>query len=555
MAARVYRSTLAAVAAANPTGGAAQKDFRDYDLNAGATYDRVDTGTVPTTPFAIELDLAALRNFGVTITVGGVARTKVRYGTQASGQVGVDFVNGRIQFYSGDAGGSYSVTYRGRGSVITATDMNILQNEIAYLRTAAATFVVGPSSATDNAAMRYDGTTGKLAQDSLLIIADNGNTSTVGTLSASNLSGTNSGDLTLSGAAILALMSLTGQALSLDTQAANYVMAGPTSGSAAAPTFRTLVDADMDSITVLARTDSANNFAVGQIFEAATVGNSPTVNSNTLAVAPNDLVKVAVYTTGVDGDSGGDTNDWTVVGIAESTSHPYTLRLPGSSGTYAVGITGTAYASFSAVTGIITFSAVNLASHITGTLGVANGGTGATGTPTSGGVAYGGSSILNWSSAGTSGMVLRSGGSGAPTWVTMDYETLDFDVTGTTAGAAKSYTIPAATLATNGDCVVIRVIAEGAGDPINFQFGGSTRTSYTSAAGVVEIEITITRISNTEVRWVAKFTEDAGAVSVKVAHDAITSLNLTSTGYSAGVTFDSSGNTIAGTWNVSIRRV
>ena len=221
MAARTHRASLAAVAAAYPTGGATQKAFLDYDENAGAGYDRVDTGTVPTTPFAIELDLGPLTQYGVTITVGGVARTKVAIGTAASGQVGIDYVSGKVQFYSGDAGGSYSVTYRGRGSVITATDMNILQNEIAYLRTAAATFVVGPSSATDNAAMRYDGTTGKLAQNSLLIIADNGNTSTVGTLGASNLSGTNSGDLTLSGTTINALFSLSTQVLTMDTVAAN----------------------------------------------------------------------------------------------------------------------------------------------------------------------------------------------------------------------------------------------------------------------------------------------------------------------------------------------
>jgi len=50
--------------------------------------------------------------------------------------------------------------------------------------------VEGPASATDNAIARFDGTTGKLIQNSLGIIDDGGN------ISATNLSGTNTGDQT-----------------------------------------------------------------------------------------------------------------------------------------------------------------------------------------------------------------------------------------------------------------------------------------------------------------------------------------------------------------------
>jgi len=45
--------------------------------------------------------------------------------------------------------------------------------------------VMGPTSATDNAVARFDGTTGKLIQNSAVIITDAGNVSGVGTLSAS----------------------------------------------------------------------------------------------------------------------------------------------------------------------------------------------------------------------------------------------------------------------------------------------------------------------------------------------------------------------------------
>lgn len=45
------------------------------------------------------------------------------------------------------------------------------------------------------------------------------------------------------------LLGLTGQALSLDTQAATYVLVGPTTGAAAAPTFRALLATDIPALT------------------------------------------------------------------------------------------------------------------------------------------------------------------------------------------------------------------------------------------------------------------------------------------------------------------
>jgi hypothetical protein len=57
-------------------------------------------------------------------------------------------------------------------------------------------------------------------------------------------------------------------------------------------------------------------------------------------------------------------------------------------------------------------------STVTGTLPVANGGTNGTATPTSGAVAYGTGTAYAFTSAGTSGQVLTSNGSSAPTWST-----------------------------------------------------------------------------------------------------------------------------------------
>jgi hypothetical protein len=57
-----------------------------------------------------------------------------------------------------------------------------------------------------------------------------------------------------------------------------------------------------------------------------------------------------------------------------------------------------------------------LTTGVTGTLPIANGGTNATTTPTSGAVAYGTGTAYGFSSAGTTGEFLISGGTGSPTW-------------------------------------------------------------------------------------------------------------------------------------------
>jgi len=62
---------------------------------------------------------------------------------------------------------------------------------------------------------------------------------------------------------------------------------------------------------------------------------------------------------------------------------------------------------------LTSLSASNISS---GTLAIARGGTNSTATPTNGGVAYGTGSAFAFTSAGTSGQVLTSNGSAAPTW-------------------------------------------------------------------------------------------------------------------------------------------
>ena len=70
---------------------------------------------------------------------------------------------------------------------------------------------------------------------------------------------------------------------------------------------------------------------------------------------------------------------------------------------------------------------------LAGTLATANGGTGGTATPTAGAIPYGTGTAIAYSPAGTSGQVLTSGGSGAPTWATVTG-------TGTVTSVAQSFT-------------------------------------------------------------------------------------------------------------------
>lgn len=60
-----------------------------------------------------------------------------------------------------------------------------------------------------------------------------------------------------------------------------------------------------------------------------------------------------------------------------------------------------------------------LTTGVTGTLPIANGGTNSTATATAGGIGYGTGTAHAYSTAGTSGQVLTSAGSGAPTWTTI----------------------------------------------------------------------------------------------------------------------------------------
>ena len=89
---------------------------------------------------------------------------------------------------------------------------------------------------------------------------------------------------------------------------------------------------------------------------------------------------------------------------------------------------------------------IELTTHVSGTLPIANGGTNATATPTAGAVAYGTGSAYAFTSAGTVGQVLTSAGAGMPTWTTAGTGTVT-SVTGTAPVVSSGGTTPAISMA------------------------------------------------------------------------------------------------------------
>lgn len=95
-----------------------------------------------------------------------------------------------------------------------------------------------------------------------------------------------------------------------------------------------------------------------------------------------------------------------------------------------------------------------LATGVTGILPVANGGTGVTTTPVSGGIAYGASSVYAFTAAGITGQILYSNGASAPTWaappsgtvISVAALTLGTSGTDLSSSVANSTTTPVITL-------------------------------------------------------------------------------------------------------------
>ena len=253
--------------------------------------------------------------------------------------------------------------------------------------------VTGPSSATDNAIARYDGTTGKLIKNSGVTVDNNNNV----TLNAS-FNGFTS--VAASGTQIV----LTAASTPV------YLISGSGGQTIKLPDATTLPNGVIFSFN--------NNQSSGAI----TVNN----NSNTLIVSvPSGGYTTVVLLSNATAAGSWDRHDQTPANVSWSTN---TLDYAGS---------------------------ITNATWNGNTVAYNRGGTGQSLAFTAGGIVYGSTtSALAVTPIGTTGQVLTSAGAGTPTWTTPTTGTVT-SVTGTSpvvssGGATPAISMPAATGSVNG---------------------------------------------------------------------------------------------------------
>lgn len=150
-------------------------------LHAGGNF---DVGTTMFTVAAASGNTTIAGTLGVTGAVTGASFTGVGTGLTALNA-------------SNLASGTVPTACLGSG---TANSTTYLRGDSTWVTVSGAGDVVGPASATDNAVARYDGTTGKLIQDSGVIVSDSNNVTGIADL-------TMSGALTVNGVTFASVLS------------------------------------------------------------------------------------------------------------------------------------------------------------------------------------------------------------------------------------------------------------------------------------------------------------------------------------------------------------
>jgi hypothetical protein len=279
----------------------------------------------------------------------------------------------------------------------------------------------GNTSYTDGQLLIGNSSTGSLTKSTLTagsnITITNGN----GTITiAASTGGTSSGTVTSVGLSLPSIFVLSTSVITtsgtftatLQTTSANYVFAGPTTGSATTPVFRALVSTDIPSLNYAPQTSGTSilygNGSGG--FSNVTVGTGLSFSSGTLSnSAPDQTVSLSTGNANV-----------TITGTYPS----FTISSANTTYTNGTGIalTGTSFSidtstvatlsdnqtlTNKTITGTSNTLTVRLANDVTGILPVANGGTGtADGSIT-------GTGALTFTATGTSNNITLAPGSAA----------------------------------------------------------------------------------------------------------------------------------------------
>jgi hypothetical protein len=212
---------------------------------------------------------------------------------------------------------------------------------------------------------------------------------------------------------------------------------------------------------------------------------------------------------------------------ASSTTQWYSSYNLYTSASVASGVT-----SFSAgSTGFTPSTATTGAITLSGTLAIGNGGTNSTSTPTSGGVPYGTGTAYAFTAAGTSGQVLTSNGSSAPTWAAAPAGGISY--TRVTANTTLTNNQGVIADTTGGTFTVTLPATPSSGNQVWIADGGSWGTT----------NLTVGRNGSTIEGTAADLTLDISAVEIQMIYDG-TTWHVYVLGGAAGVATTGSGNTV-----------
>lgn len=260
-----------------------------------------------------------------------------------------------------------------------------------------------------------------------------GNKTFTGTIAASNLSGTNTGDVTLGTANGL---SLVGQALSLGTASTSTTGAltstdwNTFNGKQATLTIGNLTDAGTDGIIVTGGTGAVIGSGTSIAQHVADATHNGYLSSTDWTMfnnkGPGSVTTVSVVSTnGLAGTVATATStpaitlSTTITGILQGNGTAISAASTTGSGSVVLATSPTLVTpALGTPTAIVLTSGTGLplTSGVTGLLPLANGGTNANLTADNGAIPYSTGSAIALLAHGSSGQVLTSGGAGAPTW-------------------------------------------------------------------------------------------------------------------------------------------